>query len=83
LYLPVGLTLGNSLAFVVALLAAGERDLQNTADAAALAGVAELPNDPAAAKTRAIEWAANNGVASGEIKTIEVRPPVSRMTPCS
>src|SRR5213592_436646 len=49
------------------------RHLQNTADAAALAGVAELPANPAAAKSKAAEWAAKHGVSSGELKTIEVR----------
>src|SRR5437870_12821005 len=49
------------------------RHLQNTAAAAALAGVAELPANPAAAKSKAAEWAAKHGVSSGELKTIEVR----------
>jgi Putative Flp pilus-assembly TadE/G-like len=49
------------------------RHYQNSADAMALAGVAELPINPAGAKSRAQQWAANNGVASGDIKTIEVR----------
>src|SRR3970040_926192 len=62
-----------AMAIDVGLLYEDRRHLQNTADAAALAGVAELPKDPAAARTRAIEWAANNGVPSSDIKTIEVR----------
>jgi len=36
------------------------RHLQNTADAAALAGVAELPLQPVAARQKAEQWAANN-----------------------
>jgi hypothetical protein len=38
-----------------------------------LAGAAELPADPALAKQRAADWAANNGVSSSDLKTIEVR----------
>jgi len=49
------------------------RHYQNSADAMALAGVAELPTNPAGAKSKAQQWAANNGVASGDIKKIEVR----------
>src|SRR4029453_12793974 len=49
------------------------RHYQNSADAMALAGVAELPTNPAGAKSRAQQWAANNGVSSGDIKKIEVR----------
>jgi hypothetical protein len=49
------------------------RHYQNSADAMALAGVAELPTNPAGAKSKAQQWATNNGVASGDIKTIEVR----------
>jgi Putative Flp pilus-assembly TadE/G-like len=62
-----------ALAIDVGLLYEDRRHLQNTADAAALAGVAELPDDPAAAKQKAQEWAVNNGVSSSDIKTIEVR----------
>jgi len=57
----------------VGLMYEERRGMQNAADAAALAGVAELPLDPIAARKRAEEWAANNGVPSSEIKTIEVR----------
>ncbi len=49
------------------------RHLQNTADAAALAGAAELPNDPAAAISKARDWALKHGIDAGDIKTIEVR----------
>lgn len=62
-----------AMAIDVGLLFEDRRHLQNTADAAALAGVAELPLDPVGAKLKAEEWAANNGVDSSEIKTIEVR----------
>lgn len=49
------------------------RHLQNTADAAALAGVAELPYNPAAAQDKAREWALKHGIDASEIKTIQVR----------
>jgi hypothetical protein len=62
-----------AMAIDVGLLYEDRRHLQNTADAAALAGVAELPTDPALAKQKAGEWAVNNGISSSEIKTIEVR----------
>ncbi len=57
----------------VGLLFRDRRHLQNSADAMALAGVAELPLNPAQAKSKAQQWATNNGIASGEIKKIEVR----------
>jgi len=53
------------------------RHLQNTADAAALAGTQELPLDPAGARQKARDWALSNGVLSSQIGTIEVR---SRLT---
>jgi hypothetical protein len=57
----------------VGLLFHDRRHLQNSADAAALAGVAELPKKPLTAMEKAEEWAASNGVPASEIKTIEVR----------
>ena len=57
----------------VGLLFRDRRHLQNSADAMALAGVAELPGNPAQATSKAQQWAANNGIASGDIKTIQVR----------
>ncbi len=62
-----------AMAIDVGLFFEDRRHLQNTADAAALAGVAELPYNPANAKSKAAEWVENNKVASSEIKTIEVR----------
>jgi Tfp pilus assembly protein PilX len=62
-----------AMAIDVGLLFEDRRHLQNTADAAALAGVAELPRDPAMAKQKAAEWAVSNGVSSSEIKSVEVR----------
>ncbi|TMF03751.1 MAG: hypothetical protein E6I38_13575, partial [Chloroflexi bacterium] len=55
------------------LLFEDRRHLQNTADAAALAGVAELPLQPVAARQKAEQWAANNGVPVSQIKKIEIR----------
>ena len=42
-----------AMAIDVGLLFEDRRHMQNTADAAALAGVAELPGNPAAAKSQA------------------------------
>ena len=55
------------------LLFEDRRHLQNTADAAALAGVVELPINPVAAKQKAQDWAAKNGVPASQIKKIEIR----------
>lgn len=62
-----------ALAIDVGMLYEDRRHFQNSADAMALAGVAELPVNPASATAKAQEWAANNGVNSSDIKTIEVR----------
>lgn len=62
-----------ALAIDVGMLFEDRRHFQNSADAMALAGVAELPANPSAADTKAREWATNNGVDPSEIKTIEVR----------
>lgn len=53
------------------------RHLQNSADAAALAGTHELPLNPIEAEQKAREWAINNGIDSSQIETVEVR---SRLT---
>jgi hypothetical protein len=72
--LALGVLMGfTAMAIDLGLFFQDRRHLQNTADAAALAGVAELPKRPAVAKSKAAEWAAKHGVSSGEIKTIEVR----------
>jgi hypothetical protein len=62
-----------AMAIDVGLFYEDRRHMQNTADAAALAGVGELPNNPAAAKIKAAQWAANNGVPAGELKSVQVR----------
>jgi Flp pilus assembly protein TadG len=72
--LALGVLLGfTAMAVDVGLFYENRRHLQNTADAAALAGVAELPKKPMAAKNKAADWAAKHGVPASEIKTIEVR----------
>jgi Putative Flp pilus-assembly TadE/G-like len=62
-----------AMAIDVGLFFEDRRQFQNSADAMALAGVAELPFNPASAQSKAQQWATNNGVDSSEIKTIEVR----------
>jgi hypothetical protein len=62
-----------AMAIDVGILYRDRRHLQNTADAAALAGAAELPNDPSAAKAEAENWALKHGLSLDQIKTIEVR----------
>jgi hypothetical protein len=57
----------------VGMLFHDRRDFQNSADAMALAGVAELPTNPALAMQKARDWGTHNGVDSGEIKRIQVR----------
>jgi len=72
--LAIAVLLGfTAMAIDVGLFFEDRRHFQNSADAMALAGVAELPINPAAATTKAQEWAANNSVDPSEIKTIEVR----------
>jgi Flp pilus assembly protein TadG len=62
-----------ALTIDVGLYMEDRRHLQNTADAAALAGVAELPENPTAATAKAQEWALKHGIDAGDIKKIEVR----------
>src|SRR3972149_9190558 len=62
-----------AMAIDVGLLYEDRRHLQNTADAAALAGVAELPQNPSEAKAKAQEWALKHDLTLAQIKTIEVR----------
>jgi Flp pilus assembly protein TadG len=61
-----------AMAVDVGLFLHEKRELQNAADAAALAGVQELPNSPGDAEQKAGEWAVNNGIGSGELEDIEV-----------
>ena len=62
-----------AMAIDIGMLYEDRRHFQNSADAMELAGVAELPANPASATVKAQEWAANNGVDAGQIKSIEVR----------
>lgn len=62
-----------ALAIDVGLLLEERRDNQNDADAAALAGVQYLPQSPSTAISVATQWAAKNGVAAGDIVTIQVQ----------
>ena len=57
----------------VGMLFNDRRHYQNSADAMALAGVAELPANPALAVQKARNWGTNNGITSSQIKKIEVR----------
>jgi len=61
-----------AMAVDVGLFLHERRELQNAADAAALAGAQELPYSPADAEQKAQEWAANNGIGDGELEDIEV-----------
>ena len=63
-----------AMAIDVGLFLHEKRELQNAADAAALAGVQELPYSSAEAEARAQDWAVNNGVnlAEGELEAIQV-----------
>jgi hypothetical protein len=60
----------------VGLILHQRRELQNTADAAALAGAIELPDSPGLAYDRAQEWAELNGIdtAAGDQLDIAVDP---------
>ncbi|UCH86065.1 MAG: hypothetical protein JSU97_05855 [Dehalococcoidia bacterium] len=61
-----------AMAIDVGLFLHERRELQKAADAAALAGAAELPGSPADAMQKAHEWAANNGIDGGEFGSVEI-----------
>jgi Flp pilus assembly protein TadG len=63
-----------AMAVDVGLFLHERRDLQKSADAAALAGVQELPGAPAEAEAKVHEWADKNGIdiAGGELEAVEV-----------
>jgi len=63
----------SALSVDVGALASDKRDLQNAADAMALAGANELPNSNNAIAT-AEEWATKNGVDAEDIDSITVQP---------
>ena len=56
----------------VGMLLQERRDLQNAADAAALAGAQDLPASPANAVAAATSWAQQNGIGSGELEGVTV-----------
>jgi hypothetical protein len=62
-----------AMAIDVGLAYQDRRDLQNDADAAALAGVAYLPSDPATAEDKAEEWLTKNEVTPDQVTGIEVQ----------
>ena len=62
-----------AMAIDIGLFFEDRRHLQNSADAMALAGVQELPQDPLTATQKAQDWAANNNIRPEQIQTIEVR----------
>ncbi|MBI1885861.1 MAG: hypothetical protein HYS09_06070 [Chloroflexi bacterium] len=71
--LGMGLLMGFvALAVDVGMFMHERRALQNAADAAALAGAYELPDDPESADEQARAWAAGNGIAPEEIESVEV-----------
>ena len=59
----------------VGMILQERRSLQNAADAAALAGVSELPESPGAATANALEWAENNGYTGENGAIITVNTP--------
>jgi hypothetical protein len=74
------LALGVLMGFVAMTVDVGmilheRRSVQNAADAAALAGVQELPESPSAAVATAMEWAKKNGYAADSDVTITVNTP--------
>ena len=71
-----------AMAVDVGLILHQRRQLQNTADAAALAGAIELPDNPGTAYDKAREWALNNGVdtAAGDQLDITVDPSDNSVT---
>ena len=62
-----------AMAIDIGMFFEDRRHLQNSADAMALAGVQELPTNPATARQKARDWAVNNGISDAEIQSIEVQ----------
>ncbi|MCH8919744.1 MAG: hypothetical protein IIA23_03445 [Chloroflexi bacterium] len=74
--LALGVLMGMvAMSVDVGMILHERRSLQNAADAAALAGVSELPESPDAAEAKALEWAENNGYTSENGATITVNTP--------
>jgi Putative Flp pilus-assembly TadE/G-like len=72
LFMPAALGLA-AMSVDVGLFFEDRRHLQNSADAAALAGAGELPWRPDVAVQRAEDWANANGITDDQIVSIEVR----------
>jgi Flp pilus assembly protein TadG len=70
--LTVALLGATALAVDIGRLAATRRQLQNAADAAALAGAARLPGDASGATADANTWATRNGLSSSEVSSVQV-----------
>ncbi len=62
-----------AMAVDIGLFYEDRRHLQNSADAAALAGTQELPANPPAAKQKARDWAINNGIDPSQISDVQIR----------
>ena len=74
--LALGVLMGMvAMSIDVGMIFVERRSLQNAADAAALAGVPELPESPSAAEANALEWAENNGYTSDNGATVTVNTP--------
>ncbi len=67
-----------AMAVDIGLFYEDRRHLQNSADAAALAGTQELPANPPAAEQKARDWAINNGIDTSQISDVQIR---SRLVP--
>ena len=61
-----------AMAIDVGMFLQERRELQNAADAAALAGAQDLPASPANAVAAATSWAEENGIGSGELEGVTV-----------
>jgi len=61
-----------AMAIDVGMFLQERRDLQNAADAAALAGAPDLPGSPANAVDHANSWAEQNGIGAGELEGVTV-----------
>jgi hypothetical protein len=62
-----------AMAIDIGLMYEERRDMQNAADAAALAGAQYLPQDPSEAVATAQQWALNNGIDAAQITAIQVQ----------
>ena len=61
-----------AMAIDVGMFLQERRDLQNAADAAALAGAQDLPGSPGSAVISATSWAEQNGIGTGELEGVTV-----------